>query len=423
MPQAPSSSLKNLPAASISDAALRARAALVERGAAMPANPTPPDCRRCAGVGMIYPAAPDGGANYAAAIPCDCQADALARDQTRRLAAYGNLEPLSRYALDNFPNPAAAAAARRYAANPRSDLLITGPPGSGKTHLAAAIANERARQGSPALYIRAAELPELIAAARDRYGQDFIAAAATAPLLAIDGLSPPPSSAWTAERARQIAQRRHDAASPTIYCAESVDDIDPRIAARLAGAERIALDPPAAAPALTAPAPPAYANANIADFDQPANAALLRAAAAARAYAASPRGFLAISGPSGSGKTRLLIATLNAAAASLDAPAAYLTCQKALRDIKASIRDDDSYRAALDAAPILALDQFGEGYASEFDKDALADIIKTRHAYALPTLIAMSAPIESVKTPQGAAMAWRVKSAGAAIYLPPRQNP
>ena len=49
-------------------------------------------------------------------------------------------------------------AAKLFAADPKGWFILVGPSGSGKTYLAAAIANERIKQGKPAFFQTVPEL-------------------------------------------------------------------------------------------------------------------------------------------------------------------------------------------------------------------------------------------------------------------------
>ncbi|HAZ31799.1 MAG TPA: DNA replication protein DnaC, partial [Dehalococcoidia bacterium] len=61
----------------------------------------------------------------------------------------------------------ALEAARQFAESPENWLVLVGPPGSGKTHLAAAIANQQITSQRPAFF---ASVPELLDHLRPTFG-------------------------------------------------------------------------------------------------------------------------------------------------------------------------------------------------------------------------------------------------------------
>lgn len=412
----------NIPIANAANQALAARARLARAGAAMPADPPAAACNRCRGIGIIHPSTPSG-VNYAAATPCDCQSDRISNDAERRLHVYGNLPTSQEPSLGHFP-AYAASAARAYADDPKADLIITGPRESDKSQLAAAITLLSANMGRPTLYLRASDLVEKSADGE----QPALSRAAAAPLLIIDGADDSFIPAWDADKIGRLAERRSSKGAPTAIVAESLQALHPRLAAAMSRAMRLHLTP--RSPRLNAPLPPAYADMALDNFDvSPPSAsaeerrALAAALIAAKRYAAAPKGFLVITGAPGSGKTHLAAAALTASAKALGAHPAYMTCQKALADIRESARQDKPILAILESAPLLALDEFGEGAPTEWRKETLASLIKTRHAYALPTIIAgvKIAP----DTGQGAAgsLFWRLadpRFASAADLSPAR---
>ena len=92
-----------------------------------------------------------------------------------RLKQYSNLGALERFSFDNLlpegrsSNPQnqerfneAFQAAKSFAETPEGWLIFTGPSGSGKSHLAAAIVNECIEKGTPAFYISTPDLPVII---------------------------------------------------------------------------------------------------------------------------------------------------------------------------------------------------------------------------------------------------------------------
>ena len=408
----------NLPAAKIANAALAARAALVKSGAPLPVDP-PPACARCGGSGMVYPTISQGAVDYSSSAPCDCQADALERDSARRLAIYGNL-PQERDADLSDISEDAARAARRYAANPASDLLICGPPGSGKRTVSAAIARLAARQGAPALYMRAAEIFENNdspprAADRARAAPLLVAADAD------DGALDPKSAMALA----RLIDLRRERGAPTAATARSERLLHPAVAAALSGAERLILSPPPERASFAAP--PMYQRCDLQNFNAhrsanpDTNARLLAALNAAAQYSLSPSGFLVITGPPASGKTHLTVGATVASAHTLKVNPVYLTCRQALARLRDSALREPQPGADIESAPLVAIDDFGEGATTAWGRDALAHLVKTRHAYALPTVIAARESALDPETGVGASLIWRLTDPGCATRaaLPP----
>lgn len=128
--------------------------------------------------------------------------------------------------------------ARAYAQDPQGWLIFTGTYGCGKTHLAAAIANFRAKQGYPVLFVVVPDLLDHLRAAFsptspvsfDRRFDEV----RRAPLLVLDDLGTESATPWAREKMYQIFDYRYNARLPTIITAAMpIKDLDPRLAARL----------------------------------------------------------------------------------------------------------------------------------------------------------------------------------------------
>lgn len=128
--------------------------------------------------------------------------------------------------------------AKAYAAKPDGWLVLTGADGRGKTHLAAAIANERVRLGSSALFI---VVPDLLDHLRSTFNPqspvpydrrfDEVRRAA---LLVLDDLGTESATAWAKEKLFQLLNHRYVARIPTIITtATPIEKLDPKIYIRL----------------------------------------------------------------------------------------------------------------------------------------------------------------------------------------------
>lgn len=148
---------------------------------------------------------------------------------------------------------AACEAARQYAEDPQGWLVLSGGYGSGKTHLAAAIANHRAQRGHPVIFVTAADLLDHLRATFSpdslvRYDKRFDEIK-TAPLLVLDDLTLESATPWAREKLFQLIDYRHTANLPTVITtAIKLDKLDERFKSRLLD-ESLSLVQPITAPA------------------------------------------------------------------------------------------------------------------------------------------------------------------------------
>lgn len=126
---------------------------------------------------------------------------------------------------------------QQYAKNPHGWLLFTGTYGSGKTHLAAAIANYRADTGYPPLFIVVPDLLDHLKAtfsptstvSLDRRFEEV----RTAPLLILDDLGTQSMTPWVKEKLYQLFNYRYSAELPMVITTHDYkDDVDPRLLSR-----------------------------------------------------------------------------------------------------------------------------------------------------------------------------------------------
>lgn len=115
---------------------------------------------------------------------------------------------------------------------------------------------------------------------------------------------------------------------------------------------------------------------------------LHEAVAAAKAYAAQPRGWFFIAGPPGAGKTHLTVAICNILIArGMDT--VYATVPDLLDHIKSSWDDDtpQDLLALVKTVPVLLLDDLGLEHPLGINEEKLSTIVNERATRMLPTII------------------------------------
>ena len=123
--------------------------------------------------------------------------------------------------------------AQNFAGNPRDWIVFSGTYGCGKTHLAAAIANERVRAGESALFV---VVPDFLDHLRSTYGPNSLTTydkrfneVRKAPLLILDDLGTESATPWAEEKLYQLFNYRYTARLPTVITMAKDVDLKPRL--------------------------------------------------------------------------------------------------------------------------------------------------------------------------------------------------
>jgi len=302
-----------------------------------------PHCRQCHGVGYLRDDAPITSPNFGKLRVCPCQAANLQLERASQLREESNTETLAGKTFDTFlaegvsPDPNIRATVRSaydrcraFAARPEKWLLLTGTYGCGKTHLAAAIANECLAQHQPVLFLNTPDLLDYLRAAyapqaEVTYGERFDEVR-DAPILVLDDLGTESPTPWATEKLYQILNYRYNARLPTVITTnKDLKDIDQRVASRLSDAEIVSaltivapdfragkLNLTSDISSLTIHAHQTFETLDTrVDLSGEARQMFLNAIRAAREFVENPRGWMVFTGGYGSGKTHLAAAMAN----------------------------------------------------------------------------------------------------------------
>jgi DNA replication protein DnaC len=196
------------------------------------------------------PEAQPGESGFGKLIPCTCNQAAQAQ-QHRRLQQLLDLpQRLEAWTFESFtvfdePEPpqgrgsnrAAYAAARAFAKDPAGWLLLTGPVGTGKTHLLAAIAHVCLAQECPVAFATA---PDLLDTLRNGYAdatfdyQTRLNQLCTLEVLLLDDLGTEKATSWAQEKLFQLLNTRYNAGLPTVVATNlPLRALAPRLRSRL----------------------------------------------------------------------------------------------------------------------------------------------------------------------------------------------
>jgi DNA replication protein DnaC len=385
-----------------------------------------PNCPHCHGLGYIRMDVPPGHPEFGKVQICVCRRDEVALHTRRKLYAISRLDELKELTFDNFEPrgqvnlpprqadslEAAYNQARQYAMKVDGWLLLEGGYGSGKTHLAAAIANFVVGVGLPTIFIT---VPDLLDALRYTYSspeesfEERFEEIRQAPLLILDDFGTQNATEWAQEKLFQILNHRYINHLPLVITTNlSLDQIEGRIRSRLSDPE-IVTRLKILAPDFRRPTDDSsqhelsdlhlLRDKNFANFELRENegltkqdlTALKKAFDGARKYAEKPKGWLVFTGSHGSGKTHLAAAIANYAQDMGRMPV-FVTVPDLLDHLRATFNPNSpvSYDRRFEDvrnSELLILDDLGTQSATPWAREKLYQLFTHRYNAQLPTVI------------------------------------
>jgi len=390
-----------------------------------------PECELCRDSGFICYDVHRDHPDFGKVFACSCRADELVAERRAKLERVSNLGPLTRLSFENLiadgRNPETAEhrhrfrmavqEARDFAANPQGWLILVGPPGCGKTHLAAAIANSRIAEGESAFFV---VVPDLLDHLRATYSpssevsyDELFENVRTASLLVLDDLGTQSSTPWAMEKLYQLLNARYNNRLATVVTTNhTLEDVDERLRVRLTDPDfsRICyLQPPqSAAFQRLAGTLDLLRHMTLESFSpegralRPEQAESLRIAFEASAlFAANPEGWLVLHGGYGCGKTHLAAGIANSRLAE-NRPATFVSVPDLLDHLRSTYGPDslvtyDQLFEEIRTTQLLILDDLGTQSATAWATEKLYQLFNFRYNARLPTVITTNLSIDDLE--------------------------
>jgi DNA replication protein DnaC len=227
----------------LGDAIARIRPRLQARIGSGPGEPEPePTCPICKDHGFVRREVELGDVDFGRAIPCTCRVGEMRDRLRKRSHLVGHLATRT---FDNFDpeRPTAGlkwahGTCREYAIAPVGWLVLRGPSGTGKTHLAAAIANRQIELGNEVFFTVVPDLLDHLRATfapgSDVSYDELFEAVRNAPLLVLDDLGTQTETSWAREKMFQVLNHRYNAELPTVITSNfTLAEMDDRLRTRL----------------------------------------------------------------------------------------------------------------------------------------------------------------------------------------------
>lgn len=386
-----------------------------------------PNCPRCGGIGFVGRDVPIDDPDFGKMEICTCRLAEVIASQRDELFSLSNLSALSgltfasfkprgRVGLGSFQADSLEQAfnsAQNFAGSLTGWLLLTGTYGSGKTHLAAAIANQAVGMGISTLFLT---VPDLLDWLRFSYSntsdtsfEDRITQIRSIPLLIMDDFGTQNTTQWAQEKLFQIINHRYINKLPTVITSnQALTDFEPRIRSRLQDPDLVThveiLAPDFRNPTDEIGHPELsslnhHSKQTFGSFSFRKNErlepddsqSLLEAFEIAKKFAESPQGWLVFYGPYGCGKTHLAAAIGNYQAG-LGYPPLFVGVPDLLDYLRAAFSPNSS--TTLDrrfyeirSTRLLILDDIGTESATPWAREKLYQLINHRYNAELPTVM------------------------------------
>lgn len=367
---------------------------------------------------------------------CSCRQQEVVQMVHQRLTRFANLEAVHQFTFDTFQpdglqgtlSPTQAISLRTayktcqtYAGNLDGWLLLMGPFGCGKTHLAAAIANQSVSLGVPTLFLTVPDLLDWLRFAyqdKETTFENRFEEIRNIQLLVMDDFGTENATPWAQEKLFQIINHRYMNRLPLVITTnQPMDTIEERIRSRLQDpslVQRLHINAPDYRHPSAAGDHPDLSTLNLhykqtfesldmrqAEGLKPAETGSLeKAVKAAKKFAEDPHGWLVLLGEFSTGKTHLAAAIGNYRA-SMGQPPLLVSVPDLLDHLRASFHPEsrESYDRRFEdirTCSLLILDDLGAHSSTPWAKEKLYQLFNYRYDAELPTVITSSQSLENL---------------------------
>lgn len=385
-----------------------------------------PDCPHCNGLGYVSFDLPIDHPNFGKAQICECRQDEVGRQARKRLYAHSKLNELKGLTFENFKargriglGPMQADSieqaynwSQMFAGKQDGWLLLQGGYGSGKTHLAAAIANFAVEMNVPTIFIT---VPDLLDNLRYTYQnpdetfEERFEEIRGAPLLILDDFGTQNATSWAQEKLFQIINYRYINRLPLVVTTNlSLQEIEGRIRSRLQDPELVShvqiKSPDYRRPkddvghhelsSLKLHGERTFGNFELRKYENMTATEvknLEKVFKAAKKFSQKPKGWMVFTGGFGSGKTHLAAAIANYQAELGQSPL-FVMVPDLLDHLRATFSPNSStsYDRRFDeirTSPLLVLDDLGAQSTTPWVREKLYQLFTHRYYAELPTVI------------------------------------
>ena len=389
-----------------------------------------PNCPICHGIGFVSFDVLPSDPRFGRMEICPCRHKDVLEANRKRLYLLSNLdalsgltfasfEPRGRVGLGNQQGDSLEQAynhAQNFAGSLNGWLLLMGKYGCGKTHLAAAIANQAVALGVPTLFLTVPDLLDWLRFAysdqNDNAFEERFDEIRNVTLLVMDDFGTQNVTPWAQEKLFQIINYRYINRLATVITSNNqLADFEGRIKSRLTDPELVTqvniLAPDYRNPkddtghhelsSLGLHGKQTFGNFTLRkDENIPTDdvRSLSLAFETAKRYAEKPEGWLVFNGPYGCGKTHLAAAIGNYQTG-LGNPPMMVVVPDLLDHLRATFSPNsnvslDKRFEEIKSARILILDDLGTQSATPWAKEKLYQIFNHRYNAELPTIITTS---------------------------------